>query len=184
MSKEDAETVIEVMSKYKNFFLDVMMVEELGLMPPDEATPPAKNGLVTFLAFVFFGFIPLTSYVLAGATVGASDRANFVTAACLLTALTMLALGASKARFTNQSTVKSRPADAAQRRHGRGGGVPGELGNRGGHGRGQRDVGRETRASLLQTIARARTRRLTRATVADLSSTRAKTRIDADYAHD
>ena len=105
MTQADAESVIEVMSKYKNFFLDVMMVEELGLMPPDESDSPAKNGLVTFLAFVFFGFIPLTSYVLAGAT-GASDRANFVTA-CLLTALTMLALGASKARFTNQSTVKS-----------------------------------------------------------------------------
>ena len=93
MTQADAESVIEVMSKYKNFFLDVMMVEELGLMPPDESDSPAKNGLVTFLAFVFFGFIPLTSYVLAGAT-GASDRANFV-AACLLTALTMLALGAS-----------------------------------------------------------------------------------------
>ena len=105
MTQADAESVIEVMSKYKNFFLDVMMVEELGLMPPDESDSPAKNGLVTFLAFVFFGFIPLTSYVLAGAT-GASDRANFVVA-CLLTALTMLALGASKARFTNQSTVKS-----------------------------------------------------------------------------
>ena len=105
MTPADAESVIEVMRKAKNFFLDVMMVEELGLMPPDESDSPAKNGLVTFLAFVFFGFIPLTSYVLAGAT-GASDRANFVVA-CLLTALTMLALGASKARFTNQSTVKS-----------------------------------------------------------------------------
>ena len=105
MSKEDAETVIEVMSKYKNFFLDVMMVEELGLMPPDDDDSPAKNGLVTFASFVIFGFIPLLSYVLAGAT-KASDGANFA-AACALTAFTMLALGAAKAKFTNQSTVKS-----------------------------------------------------------------------------
>ena len=105
MTEEDAVSVIDVMAKYKNFFLDVMMVEELGLMPPDESDSPAKNGLVTFLAFVLFGFIPLTSYVLAGAT-GASDAANFV-AACVLTAFTMLALGASKARFTNQSMLKS-----------------------------------------------------------------------------
>ena len=105
MTPADAESVIGVMSKYKNFFLDVMMVEELGLMPPDESDSPAKNGLVTFGAFLMFGFIPLTSYVLAGAT-GASDAANFV-AACLLTALTLLVLGASKARFTNQSVTKS-----------------------------------------------------------------------------
>ena len=105
MSKEDAETVIEVMSKYKNFFLDVMMVEELGLMPPDDDDSPAKNGLVTFASFVIFGFIPLLSYVLAGAT-KASDGANFA-AACALTAFTMLALGAAKAKFTNQSMVKS-----------------------------------------------------------------------------
>ena len=105
MTQADAESVIEVMSKYKNFFLDVMMVEELGLMPPDNDDSPMKNGLVTFAAFVLFGFVPLLSYVLAGAT-GASDAANFV-AACALTGLTMLALGAAKAKFTNQSMLKS-----------------------------------------------------------------------------
>jgi hypothetical protein len=40
MTETDAENVIEIMSKYKNFFLDVMMVEELGLMPPDEDDSP------------------------------------------------------------------------------------------------------------------------------------------------
>ena len=59
----------------------------------------------TIAAFVLFGFVPLLSYVLAGAT-GASDAANFV-AACALTGLTMLALGAAKAKFTNQSMLKS-----------------------------------------------------------------------------
>jgi len=66
MTESDAQSVIEVMSKYKNFFLDVMMVEELGLLPPDETDSPAKNGLVTFTAFVVFGFIPLTPYVFQG----------------------------------------------------------------------------------------------------------------------
>eukprot|EP00982_Pelagococcus_subviridis_P008218 30825-Pelagococcus_subviridis.AAC.4 len=105
MTEADAENVIDVMAKYPNFFLDVMMVEELGLMPPDDGESPAKNGLVTFLAFVCFGFVPLTSYVLAGVT-GASADANFI-AACVLTALMMLALGAAKAKFTNQSTTRS-----------------------------------------------------------------------------
>ena len=104
MSKEDAETVVEVMSKYKNFFLDVMMLEELGLMPPDEDDSPPRTDS-SRASFVIFGFIPLLSYVLAGAT-KASDGAGHA-AACALTAFTMLALGAAKAKFTNQSTVKS-----------------------------------------------------------------------------
>lgn len=74
-------------------------------MPPDDDDSPAKNGLVTFVSFVFFGFIPLLSYVLGGVT-KASDGANFA-AACALTAATMLALGAAKAKFTNQSMLKS-----------------------------------------------------------------------------
>jgi VIT1/CCC1 family predicted Fe2+/Mn2+ transporter len=94
MTAADAESVVGVMSKYKNFFLDVMMVEELGLMPPDENDSPAKNGLVTFAAFVIFGVIPLLPFVLMGTT-KASDQVNFV-AACFLTGFTMLALGAAK----------------------------------------------------------------------------------------
>ncbi len=55
--------------------------------------------------FLFFGFIPLLPFVLGGAT-KASDGVNFVVA-CVLTGCTMLALGASKAKFTNQSMVRS-----------------------------------------------------------------------------
>ena len=102
MTEEDAVSVIDVMAKYKNFFLDVMMVEELGLMPPDEDDQPWKNGVVTF---VFFGFIPLLSYVMANAT-GASDSVNFIVA-CVLTGVTMFLLGAAKAKFTNQSMLRS-----------------------------------------------------------------------------
>mmetsp|Transcript_4265 Transcript_4265/g.19349 ORF Transcript_4265/g.19349 Transcript_4265/m.19349 type:complete len:282 (+) Transcript_4265:61-906(+) len=105
MTEEDAVSVIDVMAKYKNFFLDVMMVEELGLMPPDEDDQPWKNGVVTFVAFVFFGFIPLLSYVTANAT-GASDSVNFIVA-CVLTGVTMFLLGAAKAKFTNQSMLRS-----------------------------------------------------------------------------
>ena len=105
MTEEDAVSVIDVMAKYKNFFLDVMMVEELGLMPPDEDDQPWKNGVVTFVAFVLFGFIPLLSYVTANAT-GASDSVNFIVA-CVLTGVTMFLLGAAKAKFTNQSMLRS-----------------------------------------------------------------------------
>mmetsp|Transcript_14097 Transcript_14097/g.18822 ORF Transcript_14097/g.18822 Transcript_14097/m.18822 type:complete len:141 (+) Transcript_14097:393-815(+) len=36
MKREDAKMVIETMSKYKDFFIDVMMAEELQLQVPEE----------------------------------------------------------------------------------------------------------------------------------------------------
>jgi hypothetical protein len=36
MSREDAETVITTMAKYKDFFVDVMMAQELELQVPDD----------------------------------------------------------------------------------------------------------------------------------------------------
>jgi len=47
-----------------------MLGPKLGLMPPDASDSPAKNGLVTFCAFVMFGVIPLLSWVLAVGTDG------------------------------------------------------------------------------------------------------------------
>ena len=35
------------------------MVEELGIQPPDEQDVPWKNGMVTFVAFIVFGFVPV-----------------------------------------------------------------------------------------------------------------------------
>ena len=40
-----------------------MMTDELGIMENDES--PLKNGIVTFLSFVLFGFIPLIPFIVA-----------------------------------------------------------------------------------------------------------------------
>ena len=56
MSVEDATIVVKTMSKYPTVFVDTMMVEELGLMPPDgESTwvDPAKvSRLFAFPAII------------------------------------------------------------------------------------------------------------------------------------
>ena len=106
MTEEDATQVIGTLAKYKNLFLDLMLVEELGLMPPDDSDNPAKNGLVTFCAVGVFGFVPLLPYVFGRAIGGADTNAMFGSA-CGLTALTMAALGAAKAKFTNQNMTNS-----------------------------------------------------------------------------
>ena len=106
MTKEDATQVIGTLAKYKNLFLDLMLVEELGLMPPDENDNPAKNGLVTFCAFGVFGFVPLIPYVFGRAIGGADNNAMFGSAVGL-TALSLATLGAAKAKFTNQNMANS-----------------------------------------------------------------------------
>lgn len=44
MSKEDAQTVMRICSKYEPLFVDMMLVDELGLEPPDESSE--ANALV------------------------------------------------------------------------------------------------------------------------------------------
>lgn len=102
MTTEDATNIVTVMMRYPEVFLDTMMVTELGLMPPDEGDQPWKNGLVTFLAFLVFGFVPLVSYI---SFPEASTDAFIV--AIVLTAVTLCALGATKAQFINQNKLKS-----------------------------------------------------------------------------
>lgn len=57
-----ARDLLTTISRYPKLFLDHMMVVELELMPPDQSANPLKNGIVTFLSFVGFGFIPLIVY--------------------------------------------------------------------------------------------------------------------------
>ena len=62
-SAEDAKVMSETIAKSKKAWVEIMMVEELGLVDSDES--PAKNGIVTFIAFMVFGIIPLLPFRVA-----------------------------------------------------------------------------------------------------------------------
>uniref|UniRef100_A0A7S3DGQ3 Uncharacterized protein n=2 Tax=Palpitomonas bilix TaxID=652834 RepID=A0A7S3DGQ3_9EUKA len=89
-----------------------MMVEELGIMPPDDADSPIKNGLVTFGSFVAFGIVPLAAYLVVHAIIH-SDPAYVASfnwaflAACIITALSLFGMGALKGRISGTSWWKS-----------------------------------------------------------------------------
>lgn len=61
MSHDDAVLVIETMAKYKDFFVDVMMTQELELQVPEEnhVQESFNEGIVMFCSFAFFGAMPL-----------------------------------------------------------------------------------------------------------------------------
>jgi DNA damage-binding protein 1 len=107
-SEEDARTIVETMAKNKEFFVDHMLVAELGLMPVEDNDDAWKKGLVTFASFVLFGSVPVITYgalreVHWGDT---SVNVTFVIA-CIMTGATLFALGVAKAQITKQNRLKS-----------------------------------------------------------------------------
>lgn len=103
ISTEDARLVINTLAKYKEAFVDIMMVEELNLMPIDESHSPIFGGLITFASFMLFGAVPLISYLInliPGVDMGAD--AAFI-GSCILTVLTLFLLGSIKGSFVGQT---------------------------------------------------------------------------------
>ena len=101
ISKEDATNIINTMAKYPKFFVDHMVVEELGIMPPDPDDAPAKKGLVTFLSFVIFGSVPMIVYSILLHVDSVTDDVKFIIA-CVFSGLTMFLLGVLKGSFVSR----------------------------------------------------------------------------------
>jgi len=103
IAKKDAEKMVSIISKYPKAWVDIMMVEELGIVESTES--PLKNAFVTFFSFAIFGLIPILAYVLAYPI--AFFRENTFAVACALTLLTLFILGASKYKITGKNFFKS-----------------------------------------------------------------------------
>jgi vacuolar iron transporter family protein len=99
VTKPDAKKMVETISKHKKAWLDIMMVEELGILESGQS--PVKNALVTFGSFCLFGFVPVLTYVLLSFLPFIKPVAFL--AASVLTGLTLFTLGALKTRFTGRS---------------------------------------------------------------------------------
>jgi len=65
MSEYDAQKVVKKLSKYKSLFIDIMMLEELNLMPVELLLKPVQTAISTFLSFVVVGLFSLTPFILS-----------------------------------------------------------------------------------------------------------------------
>eukprot|EP00634_Sargassococcus_sp_CCMP2135_P014822 CAMPEP_0198671452 /NCGR_PEP_ID=MMETSP1467-20131203/86220_1 /TAXON_ID=1462469 /ORGANISM="unid. sp., Strain CCMP2135" /LENGTH=301 /DNA_ID=CAMNT_0044408253 /DNA_START=5 /DNA_END=910 /DNA_ORIENTATION=+ len=107
-SREDASAVIRVFAKYPKAFVELMCVDELGFIAPDDDALPAwKKGLVTMLAFDLFGAVPVAVYVLAKVFAKGASKDLLFALSAIATALTMFALGVTKATLTKQPKTMS-----------------------------------------------------------------------------
>ncbi|KAM3570727.1 hypothetical protein VYU27_007226 [Nannochloropsis oceanica] len=107
MEADDAEDVVRKMSKYDNFFVNVMMVEELGLQVPDPDDDIVKEGVVMFLAFAGFGAMPLLGYALIPLCFPHFGPKALFNVACIVTALTLFVMGAVKSKFSTRGWLHS-----------------------------------------------------------------------------
>jgi VIT1/CCC1 family predicted Fe2+/Mn2+ transporter len=103
LSEEDATAIVEILARNKETWIDIMMLEELGIVESDES--PVKNGIATFFSFGIFGLVPLLAYVLSY-LVPAWAPATFPLA-CVLTGMTLFTLGALKVRITERGWFRS-----------------------------------------------------------------------------
>jgi len=106
LSLEDATELVNVLAKNKNNFIDTMMVEELGMLPPDPEESPAMGGLVTFIAFAIFGLIPLIPFCFFSLGGGQNFNAIFGIS-IVLVAVTLFLLGVLTSRFTIHTWYKA-----------------------------------------------------------------------------
>ena len=105
LTPSDAYAFVDIMKKYPKFFLDKMFVDELGLMPPQDEEL-WKQGLVMFCSFVFFGCIPVLTYIIAIAA-GDSNKSRLFGITIGTTALTLFFLGFTAGKLTKQNPGKS-----------------------------------------------------------------------------
>lgn len=102
-SDEDAKQLIEIISTNKESWVEQMMLLELGLLKDDKK--PIISGLVTFIAFLIAGAIPLAGYLITNAA-GASGQTSFLISA-FVSGLTLFALGAAKVKVTGLKPLRS-----------------------------------------------------------------------------
>ncbi len=114
LKKETALRIVELMSKNKKAFVDVMMVQELGLVADYDSWYPLKSGLINFSSFMLFGSIPLLIYVVTTIVdsvgkqnVNKLDQNGIFYIDVGITLFTLIVMGGIKSKFSSQHFLVS-----------------------------------------------------------------------------
>lgn len=108
LSEEDSKTIVDVLKskpEYKPLFIRYMLKMELGLELPDEDDNPKKDGMVTCLSFITFGFIPVLFYLIFYLSNYHNYNAQFIIIS-FITIISLFGLGWFQARITKQNVFR------------------------------------------------------------------------------
>ena len=102
LPREKAQIVVTTMAKYKEFFIDIMMSQELQLKVPSPDDSPYEDGFVVFCSFLIFGMLPLLTYVAVPALSSSPVSHNVLFGvAVLVTTAVLFGLGSFKSTFSS-----------------------------------------------------------------------------------
>jgi len=99
-TKEDARTVTDIYKKNPDFWAEFMMRHELNMTQPENS--PVRSAVITFIAFIVFGSVPLLPYMI---DIPSFDG-KFVTAS-IFAAIALGILGIIRAKFTKECILRS-----------------------------------------------------------------------------
>jgi len=109
VDEQTARRVVEILSKHRQAFVDIMMAEELGIPPGSVNEIPWRHGAVNFGSFMLFGVVPLIAYVIVLAiNTTANPEGNtafYITIA--ITVLTIFGMGVFKGKLSGEYWLKA-----------------------------------------------------------------------------
>ena len=100
---DDLTEMTDMVCKYPDLWVDLMMAEELQIT--DKDSNPALHGLVTFVAFVSIGFIPLIGHILGYFYEGIKDNSFIMS--IILTLFALIFVGILRVKVTHEKMLLS-----------------------------------------------------------------------------
>jgi DNA damage-binding protein 1 len=107
LSEATARRLFEIISPHRKLFIDMMMVDELGILPEEAEQVPWKHGAVNFGSFVAFGIVPLISYIVIVASKSGINSNTIFYITIGVTVATLFMMGIIKSKLTGTNWLKS-----------------------------------------------------------------------------
>ena len=101
LSRQDASIIATTLARYPKFWVEHMMLTEIGMLPADPDENLLIGGIVMFISFVMFGSVPLLSYYFLS-----FDNIHPLVIATVSSSITLFILGAIKSKFVSKPKVK------------------------------------------------------------------------------
>lgn len=106
ISLDDARLVACTLAKYPKFWVEHMLLHEIGILPPSEEDSSWRSSTAMFVSFLLFGFVPILSYIVTGIVFGQENLQHYgLSVACIVTLATLYGLGFMKSKIVESDPV-------------------------------------------------------------------------------
>lgn len=101
---QDSHRITDLIATNNKAFVNIMMLEELGLVVPEEGLA-LKCGIVTLVSFMILGVIPAIPYIISSAILG--EYTHQTIPVIIIGVVELFSLGIAKAAMIGLPLLKS-----------------------------------------------------------------------------